>query len=154
MLGELSENEIEGLLRNQLVGRIGCHLDGVTYIVPINYIYDGVCIYAHSAEGMKIDMMRKNPEVCFEVDTMQNIFNWKSVIAWGRFEELIDIHEKEQAMQRLIDHISSLFKSEAAHPSHGITANASDIGNTIDIILYKIVLSKKTGRFEKADLLP
>ncbi len=45
-------------------------------------------VYGHTMEGMKINMMRKNPRVCFEVDVMQNMANWKSVIAWGEFEEL------------------------------------------------------------------
>ena len=33
-------------------------------------------------------MMRENPWVCVEVDHMDNLANWRSVIAWGRFEEL------------------------------------------------------------------
>jgi len=67
MLGALNEDQIETLLRELPVGRIGCHADGITYIVPVNYVYDGINVYAHSANGMKIDMMRKNPEVCFRL---------------------------------------------------------------------------------------
>jgi nitroimidazol reductase NimA-like FMN-containing flavoprotein (pyridoxamine 5'-phosphate oxidase superfamily) len=59
MLGELSKEQIEKLLKELPVGRIGCHSDGITYIVPVNYVYDGTNLYAHSAKGMKIDMMRK-----------------------------------------------------------------------------------------------
>jgi nitroimidazol reductase NimA-like FMN-containing flavoprotein (pyridoxamine 5'-phosphate oxidase superfamily) len=150
MLGELSETQIEGLLKTCPIGRIGCHLDGITYVVPVNYVYDGSFIYAHSGEGMKINIMRKNPEVCFQVDSIKDIVNWQSVIAWGRFEELTDIHDKELAMQKLIDKIMSLVNKNGAHPSHGITANESDIGDTVDLILYRISLTRKTGRFESA----
>lgn len=149
MLGKLSDEQIENVLKNQAWGRIGCHADNMTYVVPINYIYDGANIYAHSGEGMKITMMRKNPEVCFEVDIIRNTNNWQSVIAWGTFEEITDIREKEEVMQKLIDRIMPLMNSETAHPSHGITARDSDIGTIIELVLYKIHLKWKTGRYEK-----
>ena len=49
MLGELNTEQIEKLLQELPVGRIGCHVDGLTYIVPVNYVYDGINLYAHSA---------------------------------------------------------------------------------------------------------
>jgi nitroimidazol reductase NimA-like FMN-containing flavoprotein (pyridoxamine 5'-phosphate oxidase superfamily) len=58
MLGPLDKEQIETLLNELPVGRIGCHAEGITYIVPVNYAYDGVNIYAHSAKGMKIDNLR------------------------------------------------------------------------------------------------
>jgi len=51
---------------------------------------------------MKIDMMRKNPEVCFQTDMIENLSDWESVIAWGRFEEITDLLEKQLAMQKVI----------------------------------------------------
>jgi nitroimidazol reductase NimA-like FMN-containing flavoprotein (pyridoxamine 5'-phosphate oxidase superfamily) len=149
MLGELSEIQIENLLKRQVTGRIACHADGTTYIVPVNYIYNGSYIYGHSAFGKKIEMMRKNPEVCFEVDEIKSIFNWQSVVAWGHFEEITDMDEKQQAMQGLIHRIMPLVDRPTSHPSHGITDNENDIGTKIELIVYKITLGKKTGRFER-----
>ena len=149
MLGELNEEQIESLLMTVPVGRIGCHADGVTYIIPINYVYNGLYVYAHSSKGMKIDMMRKNPEVCFQADDIQDLLNWESVVAWGKFEEITDMQEKEYAMQKIINHIMPLMDSKTAQPSHGFTNSASDIGNDTELILYKISLNKKTGRFER-----
>lgn len=148
MLGKLNDSEVEDVLKSQIIGRIGCHGDGISYVVPVTYVYDGTYIYAHSAKGMKIDMMRKNAEICFEVDLMQNIANWQSVIAWGKFEEIINSNEKQQAMQKLIDRIVPLLASKTAQPSHGITEHANDAGRR-KAILYRIKLNKKTGRFEK-----
>ena len=54
MLGKLTDKEIKQVLQNNLLGRIGCHDDGKTYIVPVNYVYDGTYIIAHSMMGMKI----------------------------------------------------------------------------------------------------
>ncbi|MGZ3871905.1 MAG: pyridoxamine 5'-phosphate oxidase family protein [Mucilaginibacter sp.] len=149
MLGELNENEIEAVLKSQVIGRIGCHANGVTYIVPVNYVYEGTHILAHSGNGMKIEMLRDNPEVCFEVDHIASILNWECVIAWGAFEEITGFREKQQAMEKLVNRISPLLTAESAHPSHGITASESDIGDSVELVLYKIIFSKKTGRFEK-----
>jgi uncharacterized protein len=150
MLGELNNEQIEDLLKQLPVGRIGCHADGITYIVPVNYAYDGINLYAHSARGMKIDMMRKNPEVCFQVDAIDNLTNWESVIAWGTFEEITDLREKPRAMQLIIDKVMPLMRGEAAQPSHGFTSDASEVGDDVELILYKIVFTKKTGRFERS----
>lgn len=149
MLGELNENEIEAVLKSQVIGRIGCHANGITYIVPVNYVYEGTHILAHSGNGMKIEMLRDNPEVCFEVDHITSILNWECVIAWGAFEEITGFREQQQAMEKLANRISPFLTTESSHPSHGITTSESDIGDSVELVLYKIIFSKKTGRFEK-----
>jgi nitroimidazol reductase NimA-like FMN-containing flavoprotein (pyridoxamine 5'-phosphate oxidase superfamily) len=85
---ELTPAEIAALLEEQLVGRIGCHANGLTYVVPVIYAYDSGSVYVLSTEGQKVEMMRANPEVCFEVDRYDGPGSWRSVIAQGRYEEL------------------------------------------------------------------
>lgn len=87
---ELGQEAIDAFLAARLVGRIGCHLDGRTYVVPVIYAYADGAFYACSTEGRKIEMMRANPNVCFEVDEYDEAGNgsWRSVIAEGVFEEL------------------------------------------------------------------
>ncbi|MCJ8208353.1 pyridoxamine 5'-phosphate oxidase family protein [Mucilaginibacter sp. RS28] len=150
MLGELNEKQIDELLKRQVTGRLGCHADGITYIVPINYLYKDGMIYAHSGPGKKIEMMRSNPQVCFQADEMESIFRWRSVIAWGVFEEITDIDEQQQAMQGLIHRIMPFVSTPSGHPSHGITANESDIGTDMDLIVYRIRITTKTGRYEQS----
>lgn len=149
MLGELNATQIEDLLKALPTGRIGCHADGVTYVVPVNYVYDGTNLYIHSAKGMKIDMMRKNPEVCFQADAITNLRNWESIICWGRFQEITDLFEREFAMQRIVNKVMPLMRDESAQPSHGFITDANEVGDNVELILYKIVLTKKTGRFER-----
>jgi len=149
MLRELDDSQIEDLLKSQLIGRIGCHSDGITYVVPVNYIYDGLNIFCNSAKGMKIDLMRKNPEVCFEVEDIKEITNWQSVIAWGKFVEIIATDEKQHIMQKLINRVTPYIIDDSVPPSHGFVDEESDICSTVELIIYKIIVSKKTGRFEK-----
>lgn len=151
MLGTLTETQIENLLTRQITGRLGCCARGKMYIVPVNYFYKNSVMYAHSGEGRKITMMRKNPEVCFQVDDIKSLFQWKSVIAWGKFEEITDPEEKQQAMQGLRHRIMPFADHPADHPSHAITDNEAKIDTEISLIVYKITLSNKTGRFEKSE---
>jgi nitroimidazol reductase NimA-like FMN-containing flavoprotein (pyridoxamine 5'-phosphate oxidase superfamily) len=50
-------------------------------------------------QGRKVEMMRQNNEVCFEVDEIYDMSNWKSVVAWGAFEELKGSHERQKALK-------------------------------------------------------
>ena len=88
MIEELDEREIDAFLRRQLVGRVGCHAGGQTYVVPVIYVWDGACVYVQSVEGRKTRIMRTNPDVCFEVDEYEPDGSWRSVILEGVYEEL------------------------------------------------------------------
>ena len=46
MLGKLNSIEIEEVLTHQIIGRIGCHSNDMSYVVPISYDYDGDCVDA------------------------------------------------------------------------------------------------------------
>ena len=148
MLGELTINQIENLLYSQLIGRIGCHSNEMTYVVPITYAYDGTYIYGHTKEGMKIDMMRKNPKVCFEVDFIDNLSNWRSVISWGKFEELIKPEDREMGMQKLLERIIPFMTGDTTiHDS--MTDSHGKYIEAMKGVVYRVKLTKKTGRFEK-----
>jgi len=147
MFGELTEEQIEEVLHHHFVGRIGCHADNMTYVVPISYAYDGKYIYGHTQEGMKIKMMRKNRNICFEVDTMQNMANWQSVISWGEFEELTDERERHHALKKLHERILPLVPSMTAKLSPEWPFAPEDI-NKIKGVVFRVRLTRKTGRFE------
>ncbi len=128
MLGHLNGVEIEELLAGQKIGRLGCHSLGRTYVVPIAYAYEDGAIVAHSTEGLKLRMMRENPHVCFEADAMDDISNWRSVVAWGRFEELHGA-QADRAMAQLIARLAplgaSLASSALAQGSHSSIPGAN-----------------------------
>ena len=147
MFGELTSKQIEEVLHSQVVGRLGCHADNLVYVVPISYAYDGESIYGRTYEGMKIQMMRKNPEICFEVDTMQNMANWQSVIAWGTFEELTDTEGRRKALEQLHARILPVISSATTQLSSEWPFLPADL-NSIKGVVFRIRLVKKTGRFE------
>ena len=87
---ELSGAETEEFLRSQRIARLGCHAGGETYIVPLIYAYEDRAVVAVTTEGRKTAMLRENPHVCVEVDEYDadSRGSWRSVIAYGRCEEL------------------------------------------------------------------
>jgi nitroimidazol reductase NimA-like FMN-containing flavoprotein (pyridoxamine 5'-phosphate oxidase superfamily) len=149
MIAEMKSQEIETLLSTQIIGHLGCHAGGVTYVVPISYAYDGEYIYAHAFEGMKIKMMRINPQVCFQIDKMENMANWQSVIVWGEFEELRSAEQRKEALQKLMDRILPVISSETTHLSPHWPFPPEEMGS-IKGIVFQIKVQKKTGLFEKA----
>lgn len=141
--------EIEHLLSKEVIGRIGCTDGKMVYVVPISYAYDGEYIYCHTHEGLKIDIMRRHPDVCFEVDHLQNMANWQSVIAHGRFEELRDPELRRDALERLHGRILPLVSSETTHLSNDWPFRPGDMNN-IQGVTFRIRLEEKSGRFEKS----
>lgn len=146
MLGELTVPEIDDLLRSEVVARIGCHADGRTYVVPITYVFVGDAIIGHSTDGMKIRMMRRNPEVCVEVDRVKGLADWRSVIAWGQYEELTG-EAGVRAMEQLVTHLAPRMPSETAVPAHGRHPDHSATAQSA--VVFRIHLTQKTGRFER-----
>jgi len=149
MFGKLTTDQVEELLKKQFIGRMGCHADNITYVIPISYAYDGTYVYGHTFEGKKINMMRKNSKVCFEVDDTKDLANWQSVIAWGEFEELKSGKERDDALQKLNARILPVITSETMHISPHWPFPHEDTSN-IKGIVYRIRLTEKTGRFEKS----
>jgi nitroimidazol reductase NimA-like FMN-containing flavoprotein (pyridoxamine 5'-phosphate oxidase superfamily) len=89
MIDELSREEADAFLRDQLVGRVGCHAGGETYVVPVFFAYDGESVFVQTVDGRKVQLMRENPHVCFEVDEYEReTGSWRSAIVEGRYEEV------------------------------------------------------------------
>ncbi|MCB0687208.1 MAG: pyridoxamine 5'-phosphate oxidase family protein [Saprospiraceae bacterium] len=146
MLGELDSKQIDEVLKSNIVGHLGCSDLGETYVVPITYVYDGDSIIGHSAPGKKIEMMRSNPRVCFQVSQMKDMKNWKSVITWGSYDELKG-EEAYRALQLFAKRLATVMPSATIKPVEGFDLEKF-APKDIKWIVFKIRLGKKTGRYE------
>lgn len=84
MLGTLDADDVEAELRTGVVGRSGCLSDGRPYVVPVCYAYRDGCVYGHSMPGAKLTALHRGATVCFEVENITDLSNWRSVIGWGQ----------------------------------------------------------------------
>ena len=149
MLGQLTKDQIEHVLQTQIAGRIGCYAENEIYVVPVTYVFHKGYIYAHSKEGRKVRMMRKNPNVCFQVDAMENMTNWRSVIVWGQYQELASEKEQKEGMKIMVDRLMPFLTSETVRPSNGPSHPPEFVEKGLKAVVYRIKVTKATGRFEK-----
>src|SRR6185503_20997158 len=114
MFVRLSEKESESMLSEGRVGRLGCLVDGGPYIVPISYYFKDSCIFSHSLPGLKIQALRENPRACLQVDAVESDFRWKSVLAFGSYEEITIPSDRRHTLQELLDRFPLLTPVESA----------------------------------------
>jgi len=105
-------DEIEQLLARALAGRLGMCRNNQPYIVPVCFIYHRSEIFFHSARlGRKMDFMRMNPTVCFQVDEHSLVasakpckftMNYQSVVAVGQVRFLADSKQKLRILKLLV----------------------------------------------------
>jgi len=109
------QHEIEAILARATVCRLGLIDEGQPYVVPVCYAYCGNSLYIHSApEGRKIDVLRRCPTVCFEVEVDVEMepaskpcawgIRYASVMGWGQATFLHDVEEKRAALDLLMTH--------------------------------------------------
>lgn len=139
MIKDLSQDKSRELLRKSRLGRLGCIADGEPYVVPVNYIFDGESALVHSLPGRKIIAMRANPRVCLQVDEMESEFGWKSVLAFGTYEEIDNRDERSREMGRLLASFPQLTPVESV-----ITNDAG----APEPIVFRIRIDRVTGLYE------
>lgn len=113
----LAKGEVEELFGRALVGRIVTqNHDGFPYAVPIHFVYYKEKIYTHGLpKGQKIDNIKRNSKVCFEVDEMMSLMydgveiacdtntKFTSIIALGNAVVLEDLDYKREVLDRVVD---------------------------------------------------
>ena len=143
--------DILSILDKCKVCRVAMVDDGMPYIVPLNFGYscdNGVTVlYFHSAfQGRKIDIMRKNPNVCFEADCSHKLtegetacdfgYLYESVIGEGTIAFIEDDEEKAAALNRIMLHQTGReFKFKA------------DMMKSVAV--YKLIVSSLSGKAKR-----
>ena len=111
------ESRIRQILDTAKVLHLGLSVNDEPYVVPMNYGYvmeeDKLVLYLHSAvRGKKLDMIRQNSKVFFELDCDRIPFegekpcqyglSYASVMGRGRARIVEDVEEKKKAMSILM----------------------------------------------------
>lgn len=104
-LKEMTRPEIDQFLTCARIGRIGLISKEGPYIVPVGFAYSDGKIFFHTCtEGLKMEAIRSNPNVCFEVDeSISDGSLAKSVIIWGRVEIIEEKETMIPYLQKLIE---------------------------------------------------
>jgi nitroimidazol reductase NimA-like FMN-containing flavoprotein (pyridoxamine 5'-phosphate oxidase superfamily) len=111
------KKQMEQILAQAQVCRLAMVDQGQPYVVPLNFGYGNGSLYFHSApEGRKIDVLKADPQVCFEVDEMVKMnkaaaacdwgVSFKSVIGTGTARILDTPAEKKAGLDIIMAHYS------------------------------------------------
>ena len=107
--------DIESILKEAFVCHLGLSDGDRPYVVPMNYAYEDGHIYLHgAAEGKKMDILKKNDKVCFEMELFRREIikpgdqpcDWgtayQSVMGFGNAKLLQTDEEKIRALNLII----------------------------------------------------
>jgi len=112
---EITDNkEIATIMEKADICRIAFIDDDYPYIIPVNFVFRGEQLYFHTGrKGKKIDILRRNNRVCFEIDTDTDIIagdtpcswsaRYRSVIGFGKAFFLEEATEKKRALDYLME---------------------------------------------------
>ncbi len=115
---EITEkSEIEAVIHQSTVCRLGMSDDNMPYIVPLCFGYQDNTIYVHgSLKGKKTEILQKNQQVCFEFDINTEIIKgekacdwgmrYKSIIGFGKALILKEPDEKRKALSIIMNQYS------------------------------------------------
>jgi len=109
--------ELESIINRAQVCRLALSYEDRPYLVPLNFGYQDNRLYFHTGKtGKKIDILRKNPRVCFQMDvdldvlSSENPCKWnmryRSVIGYGKAAFIEDPVEKRRALDVIVNHYS------------------------------------------------
>lgn len=140
---EMNKSECAAVIAQARVARLAVCRDGQPYVVPVHFAFASPFFYSFTMPGQKIEWMRENPKVCVLVEQSTAGREWRSVVAYGRFEELPDRigwkRERDHAWSMLGQH-PSWWEPGGLKPAPGPSASASEH------LFYRIEVENMTGR--------
>jgi nitroimidazol reductase NimA-like FMN-containing flavoprotein (pyridoxamine 5'-phosphate oxidase superfamily) len=87
---EMTSTEMHELLARNHVGRLAFSYHDRVDIRPIHYVYSDNWLFGRTSPSDKLDTLRHNQWIAFEVDEVAGPFDWRSVVAHGSFYRLTD----------------------------------------------------------------
>ncbi len=147
-IDELDELECLDLLTRVQRGNLACAKENQPYVVPFFFAYQKGYIHSFSTVGQKIDWMRVNPLVCVEADEVASPQEWRSVIVFGRYEELPDSPEwkaKREFVHELLQQRRIWWEPGYARTVLGGSSRP------LHPVYFQIVVEKVTGHLASSD---
>ncbi|MGB5820741.1 MAG: pyridoxamine 5'-phosphate oxidase family protein [Saonia sp.] len=149
MIKDLNSVECTRLLRDNYIGRLAYIVGQSPYVIPITYFFgnhNSNGIISYSLEGHKINAMRKNQSVAIEVDEIESVDRWKSVLVHGKFDELSGIDAKN-LLHEFAQGVKGIIKRKEEKELQFIHEFSSKLGaKSSSPIVYRIKILEITGK--------
>ena len=137
---DLNQTEIDQLVSEERVMRIGFEADGELFLVPLGYTWHRNAFYAMTTHGRKTSMAAVNPKVSFQLDTSATTgqYSWHSVSGEGTFEVLTDRDE--------IETVSPLLVSQFPDMPEWMQSEYAEKQERGEVVIVRVRPSRMTGR--------
>lgn len=147
MIKDLKKEKCLDVLKNNYLGHLAYISKGAPYVVPITYYYDpeNHCIVSYSAEGFKIKAMRTKKTVSFQVEEIDSIHDWRSVLVHGLYEELHQIDAKYE-LHEFAKGVKRIISSKENHKPSSISEFSSKLHAGGSPIVFRLKIVKITGK--------
>ena len=86
--------------------------------------------------GLKLIGLRANPRACGQGDEIESDLRWRSVLAFGTFEEIWKPSERKEILSKLLTRFPLLTPVESA---------IAEDGSPLDVVVFRIVIDRITG---------
>jgi len=151
IFAELTDEEQWAVLERNHVGRIAFLRSGVVDIAPVHYVAVWPWIYIRSAAGAKLEAFAHHPYVAFEVDEVDALFDWRSVVAHGTVYLMADcrIGFDREAFDRAVGALRS-FVPETLGPDDPTPLRQQVYGVHVDRSSGRV--AEQRARSERAPL--
>lgn len=124
--------KIEALIKQAEVCRLGIN-DGTTpYVVPLSFGYRDNTLYFHSGpKGKKLDLLKENPDVCFEFDRVTKVMEAENPCSWDIGYQSIIGTGKAEFLETPEDKIKGLEAIVAQYSDRPMKIPESGVKNTV-----------------------
>ena len=112
--GQLRRDEIDAILERNHIGRIAFTANDRVDIEPIHYVHKYGWLYGRTSKGRKLDAMMSHPNVAFQVDEVEGVFDWRSVVVRGTVECLNPVPMPEMGADDMARHEDPAFAQGVA----------------------------------------
>lgn len=133
---DLTSDEAVAVLARNDFGRLAFTLRNRVDVQPLHYVYDDGWLYGRTREGAKIETLRHNQWVAFEVDEVAGPFDWRSVVAHGGFYLLSPDGAGQPTWEHAVTQLRRLLP-EAMTPDDPVPFRT---------IVFRIAVQELTGR--------
>jgi nitroimidazol reductase NimA-like FMN-containing flavoprotein (pyridoxamine 5'-phosphate oxidase superfamily) len=140
---EISDPQVlESIINSANVCRLAMCEGGVPFVVPLCFGYEKGALYFHSAiEGRKLEILKKNPSVSFEIDVDWELvrygdrcsLKYRSVIGSGNASLIEASEDKCKALDMIMRHYH---QEPIAYPEPALQS----------VTIIKVEIEKMTGK--------
>jgi len=138
------QKAIASIIHDSLVCRLGLMDGEYPYVVPLNFGYQDNVLYFHTGQkGKKVELLKRNPNVCVEFDIDHHVkasdnpckwgMKYRSVVGYGKASFMDDPESKKRALDIIMAH-------------YGGSASGYPEVNLEKTLIVKVAIESMTGR--------